>query len=83
MINYKTKIKSYYRLCVIMKAEASQDGVVRTVTVSLRNMRAVGLKLLPNEEFEVRVQRLILILSTEEADEQWAEDDLKNEIITP
>ena len=83
MINYKTKIKLYYHLCVVVKAKASGDGVVRTVTVSLRNRRAVVLKLLPNEEFEVGVQRLILILPEEEASKQRVEEDLKNEILTP
>ena len=35
--------------------------------MSLRNRRAAKKKFLPNEEFEVGVQRLVLILAAEEA----------------
>ena len=31
LLNYKTKVTSHFRLCVVLKANPSKDGVVRTV----------------------------------------------------
>ena len=37
ILNYKTNVKSYYRLCVVTRAEASRDDGVWTITILLRN----------------------------------------------
>ena len=57
---------AHYRLCIIIKAVRSEDGVVQTVTVALRNRRAKGDRHLPADELEVGVQRLALVLPVEE-----------------
>ena len=60
-LQYKTKVTKYYRLCIVLEVKTSEDGVVRTVTVGLRNRRG-GKRSLPQEKLEVRVQRLSLVL---------------------
>jgi len=42
--------------------QCSKDGTVHTVCVALWNQQAKGLHLLPVDEREVRVQRLVMIL---------------------
>ena len=65
---YKNKVSSIYRLCVVKRIEPSEDGVVRTVIVGLRNRRSKGVRTGHVEpvEMEVGVQRLCLILPREE-----------------
>ena len=61
MVKYITKINHYYRLCIATRAEKSLDGVVRTVTISMRNQRVGVNKDAPNIELEVAVQRLAIV----------------------
>ena len=49
-------------LYVVLKLSPSEDGVVRTVRVALRNHRAKSGRFLPREELEVGVQRLVLVV---------------------
>ena len=65
---YKTKVSSYYRLCVVKEVKPSEDGVVRTVVVGLRNRRSKDSKAGHSEpvKLEVGVQRLCLILPRED-----------------
>ena len=61
-IQYKTKVTKHYRLCIVLEAKTSEDGIVRTVVVGLRNRRGKVMKSLPQERIEVGVQRLLLVL---------------------
>ena len=66
---YKTKVTSYYRLCLVKEVTKSEDGLVRTVKVVLRNRRDgknVVKQHLEPVEMEVGVQRLCLILPVSE-----------------
>ena len=55
------KINHYYCLCIVTRAEKSLDGVLRTVTISMRN-RQVGVnKDAPNIKLEVAIQRLAIV----------------------
>ena len=68
---YKTKVSSFYRLAVVKRILLSEDGVVRTVVVGLRNRRLKSAKAgrMETVELEVGVQRLCLILPREEQNE--------------
>ena len=66
---YKTKVASHYRLCLVKEITKSQDGLVRTVKVVLRNRRSgkdVVNQHTEPAEMEVGVQRLCLILPVTE-----------------
>jgi hypothetical protein len=83
LLKYKTKVSSHYPLVIVIKAEPSEDGRVRTVTVGLRNgrekLRLQGAKWkgnLPLVEMEVGVQRLVLIESAKEAGREQDRDAL-------
>ena len=68
-LRYKTKVSSYYRLYVVKSVTKSEDGLVRTVRIALRNRRSgknVVTGHLEPIEMEVGVQRLCLILPKEE-----------------
>ena len=62
LLNYKTKVSSHCRLCIILEANPSEDGVVHTVQVALRNRRAESRRFLPREELDVGVQRFVLVV---------------------
>ena len=57
LLNYKTKVTLHFRLCVVLEANPSEDRVVRTVRVALRNRWAKSGRFLPREELDVGVQR--------------------------
>ena len=61
LLQYKDKVSAHYRLCMVVDTIKSDDGVVRTVKVSLRNRRAKKNRDLPAEEIEVAIQRLVLV----------------------
>ena len=65
---YQTKVSRYYRLCIVKRVMESEDGLVRTVVVGLRNRRSRDVRAGHSEpvEMEVGVQRLCLILLREE-----------------
>ena len=62
LLNYKTKVTLHFRLCIILEASPSEDGVVRTVQVALCNHWAKSGRFLPREELEVGVQQLVLVV---------------------
>ena len=68
---YKTKVSSYYRLCIVTATKESEDGLVRTVEIGLRNRRGGGGvgRSLPLERMNVGVQRLCLIVPRKEQSE--------------
>ena len=61
MVKYITKLNHYYCLCIVTRAEKLLDGVVRTVTISMRNCRVGVNKDAPNIKLEVAVQRLAIV----------------------
>ena len=66
---YESKVVGNYRLCRIIKAEPSDDGCVRTVTVGYlprKEVRRAVYHPVPLEQKEVAVQRLVLIVPKEE-----------------
>ena len=78
---YKTKVTSYYRLCLVKDVTKSEDGLVRTVRIVLRNRRAgkdVVRQHLEPVEMEVGIQRLCLILPKSE--QTAAEEKLLEEV---
>jgi hypothetical protein len=83
LLKYKTKIESLYRLCIVLATTTSEDDTVRTVKVGLRNRREriVEKKAtsLPLVEFEVGVQRLVLIHAVEEQEQLRGQDQVKVE----
>ena len=64
----------HYRLCIVLEANKSEDEVVRTVTVGIRNRRGKGAcSCLPFERMEMGVQRLALILPKAEQNREERE----------
>ena len=76
LLKYEAKFsKDRYRLAKVVRIHPDAAGVVRTVTVGMRP-RHVGDKVLPYKpkplyEFEVAVQRLVVILPKEEQNNQY------------
>ena len=67
LLNYKDKVSSHFRLCIVIEAKLSKDEVVRTVQVVLQNRRAKSGQFLPREELDIGVQRLVLVLPVADA----------------
>ena len=67
LLNYKDKVSSHFYLCIITEVKASEDAVVPTVQVALRNRRAKSGRFLPREELNIGVQRLVLVIPVAES----------------
>ena len=67
LLNYKDKVSSHFCLCIIIEAKPSEDALVCTVQVALRNRRAKSGCFLPREKLNVGVQRLVLVLPVAES----------------
>ena len=69
LLLYESKILANYRLCRVQKAEPSEDGCVRTVTIGYLPRKAqnrVTYPPVPLEHKEVAIQQLVLIMPVEE-----------------
>ena len=62
LLNYKDKVSLHFHLCIVLEANPSEDGVVHTVCMALRNHQAKSGRFLPREELDIGVQRLVLVL---------------------
>ena len=55
LLKYRDKVMSQFCLYIMTELMKSEDGVIRTVKIRLRNKKAYGLKLPPLEDMEVVV----------------------------
>ena len=70
MIQFSDKVSKLYKLCIITEVELMYDGVVRTVTMGLRNRRVWEFKHLPLKLKRMKVQCLALILPVSEQNKE-------------
>ena len=72
MLNYDNKVQGSYRMCKILAVKKSADGLVRTVTVGLRDRRKKSKTLTdwhaPLVELDVGVARVVLLKAAEESE---------------
>jgi hypothetical protein len=69
LVLYENKVKGTYRLCRILDVTKSEGGVVRTVLIGFRARRAPSghrLSYAALDQLEVAVQRLVLLVPSEE-----------------
>ena len=70
LIYYDNKVKGTYRLCIVLEVIESRDNIVRTVKVGFRPRRHCGpgrYKPVPLDNMTVAVQRLVLLVESEES----------------
>ena len=71
LVYYDNKVKGTYRLCIVVEIVTSRDDIVRTVKVGFRPRRHCGAGdyvSTPLFELEVAVQRLVLLVKSDETE---------------